>query len=255
MRVLSRLPAAMLAAALCALPAVGERLLPADVGASEYITSAPLNDAIRRGKDCTGFRIRPGDRAPYDVALDRPFERAELISLRKVPFGVPVTVEFWRFVVPGPVASVATIVGQFHSSAQPGQIPMSPPVALEIGRGVERLVTRSTTEGLPKERPGNVVRWTGPLEAGRWVRWRLRIVFDPGKGRIQLWRDGKQLVDQTAPVGYNDPVGPYWQYGIYRPSAQEPIRVLYAGMRQRIGRELPHDRGQPPAVTTCVPAP
>lgn len=230
-----------------------------------YIPSAARAESLRMRGDCIRVTLASGDRVPFDAARGRPYERSELISQRKIPFGVPVTVSFSQYVVPGPLPSVPTIVGQFHNSAHPGQIPLSPPFAFEIdkdgagdgtGGGVQRIVTRDTTDPYPSAPPRRNIRWTGPLVMGEWVAWRITAVFDPSGGMLRVFRDGVAVFDQPIPLGYNDPVGPYWQFGIYRPSAPESLDILYANMRETIGQDAlaPSTVPPPPPVDAC-PAP
>jgi hypothetical protein len=49
-----------------------------------------------------------------------------------------------------------------------------------------------------------------------------------GDAVLQWWRDGVLMLDLTGfSMGYNDPVGPYWQFGIYRNTSPEDLTIEY----------------------------
>jgi hypothetical protein len=67
------------------------------------------------------------------------------------------------------------------------------------------------------------------LHEGTWVdwvvKWKLSYHED---GILQIWRDGKLIVDQTGPNCYNDEVGPTLRFGIYAYSwGNEPPTTTY----------------------------
>ncbi len=76
--------------------------------------------------------------------------------------------------------------------------------------------------GSPQTGPTrNSVRLDEPVQRGVWVSWIIHAKWSPGEdGILQVWRDGKQVMDSQGPNVYGS-IGveytPYMKTGIYRP--------------------------------------
>lgn len=203
-----------------------------------YLMNEPAPGAIRIDPDggCVTVTLRPGDQASYDRVRRRPYERAELISRTPFAFGRTSRISFYQYIAPGSRTQVPTIIGQVHNSAEQGERPLPPIMAMELDRGVQRIVTRSVAEKYATAMPPRMIRWTAPATLGVWVHWEWDITPDPVRGHLRIRRDGVVLVDQDMPLGYRDARGPYWQFGIYRPRDTSVVRVAYGGVRIAPGR-------------------
>ncbi|MFZ2981674.1 MAG: hypothetical protein WA085_11645, partial [Sphingobium sp.] len=95
------------------------------IGDAEYVYAASSRHAFRidRRSSCVTMTVRPGDRASYDRARNRPFERAELLSRIALPFGRPATITYFQYIAPGSTASLPAIIGQVHNSAEASERP------------------------------------------------------------------------------------------------------------------------------------
>jgi hypothetical protein len=66
----------------------------------------------------------------------------------------------------------------------------------------------------------------------RWYRFVGRIVFGwNNNGACEVWMDGVKVVNlPTTNIGYNDLIGPYWKFGVYRAAVADTLVVEYANM-------------------------
>lgn len=64
---------------------------------------------------------------------------------------------------------------------------------------------------------GNVVWDLGAWETNKWTDWVFRVRWSYGNdGLLQVWKDGKLVINRTGPNTYNDKIGPYFKAGIYK---------------------------------------
>lgn len=125
--------------------------------------------------------------------------------------------------------------GQFHAAEDKGDISSAPPVGLQLsvkdGKYFITVISASATERIHTVKPKVMVRGIFEVEKGRWVRIVLKVVFNPNKGVLQVWKDGKNVVSiDTEGIGFNDENGPYWKFGGYRQPVNEPFVCYYANM-------------------------
>lgn len=178
------------------------------------------------------FEIRPGDHWKGEHS-----ERSEVAIYRFMRTQVDVWQAFSMLVEPGPVSQVPwLILGQWHAYKDPWDDYVSPPVAQLLVGQTFRIWTASdarlrTTE---REYPEELTRYERPnFERGRWHHFVYRTRFNAfGRGHLQVWIDGTQAVDlENAPIGYNDVIGPYFKYGVYRaPGDPHPVAARYSNM-------------------------
>lgn len=57
----------------------------------------------------------------------------------------------------------------------------------------------------------------GAYETNKWTDWVFRIKWSyRADGILQVWKDGKLVVNRTGPNTYNDNLGPYFKVGLYK---------------------------------------
>jgi hypothetical protein len=102
-----------------------------------------------------------------------------------------------------------------------------PPLALRIIDGYFRLSygwdanLRSTRKHLAR-----YTLWYGPLITGEWIDWRIRARWSYDEdGLLQIWQNGRLIVDHHGPNAYNDIRGVYLKIGSYHPA--EPRTVFF----------------------------
>jgi hypothetical protein len=100
----------------------------------------------------------------------------------------------------------------------------NPVLALEINADEWRVFSRwddkPITPGPPFTYGGTHVYET-PLgdSIGRWTDWQIHVRLShetDGDGRLEVWKDGVQWIDQDGPNCYNDERGPHIALGVYK---------------------------------------
>jgi len=57
----------------------------------------------------------------------------------------------------------------------------------------------------------------GAYERGRWTDWVVHVKWSYGKeGVLEIFKDGRLVVDQRGPNAFNDAKGPYFKMGLYK---------------------------------------
>ena len=195
-----------------------------DNGDGDWAVTSPKPGDLR-------FELRPGDIAQWDKQHTHAAERDEISkSNHKFPLEEDIWFSFGLMVEPGPkVTSKWLVIGQLKASVDPGDNSASPPVGQELNAGdVFRIVVRTATEKPLKHNPGSKTIYTdSAFERGRVYRLVYRIRYSQKAGQVQVWRDGKEIVNFKGPVGYVSNTGPYWKFGIYREPSPETFAVHY----------------------------
>lgn len=100
----------------------------------------------------------------------------------------------------------------------------------------------------------------GPIHTGVWVDYVVHAKWSYAPdGIVQIWQNGKQLVDHQGPNEYNNRVGPYFKIGIYHPewklksadkfaadtAATKPIVVFHDAVRIAISSNASYNSVAP----------
>lgn len=75
----------------------------------------------------------------------------------------------------------------------------------------------------------------GPYQTGVWNDWVFHVKWSyESDGLVEVWKNGKLVVRKTGPNTYNDKIGPFQKFGIYKPDwkhrphrSKTTKRVLY----------------------------
>jgi len=178
------------------------------------------------------FEVRPGDSLPGDGKIK---ERSEIATSLRMKRDRPYEINFNLMIEPGPpnTASWMTL-SQIQSTPDPGEPGHSPPFAIEMVGERMRIITRDDPNRLAsRETTTYHAHYTDerPIKRGHWYRMRIRVKFGPsGDGFLQVFRDGRRLVDYQGPLGFEDIVGPYWKEGVYRASTREPFAANFKNL-------------------------
>ncbi|MCY7276617.1 MAG: polysaccharide lyase [Phormidesmis sp. CAN_BIN44] len=94
---------------------------------------------------------------------------------------------------------------------------------------------RRTRGNDPSPEGGKATLWEGPYQQGIWTDWVVHVKWSSkSDGVLQVWKDGRLVVNKTGPNTYNDQQGPYFKMGIYKPDwrydpkrSSTKTRVLY----------------------------
>lgn len=181
------------------------------------------------------FETRPLERWLFDATS----ERSELLMDFTAPFETDVWWSYSMLIEDGPpVTTPWAVFGQWHASEDAGDISASPPFALEISPSTQEMGinTRGSAANPLTGIPPAVFHWTRAGMRGAWHDWVFRSRFSYGlTGQLQVWLDGTEIINVSGiRNAYNDAVGPYFKYGIYRgqsPSASaETLVAHYANL-------------------------
>ena len=179
----------------------------------------------RRGRKSCRFESRREDPEVANCP-----GRAEL----KVQKTKPIVEEWyaWSIYVPKEMQpDVSEILGQWHAvpDFKEGETWRSPPMAVRLeqdkwhisGHYAEKRVSTN------RNRKQAFSRTLEPIHKDVWTDWVFHIKWDyrtpanGGAGLVRAWQqvDGKgykKIIDYTGPVGYNDELGVYLKWGIYK---------------------------------------
>jgi hypothetical protein len=76
---------------------------------------------------------------------------------------------------------------------------------------------RNTFQSGKREYGGTHEYDAGPYERGVWTDWVVHVKWSYGAdGLLQVWRNGRRIVDQNGPNTFNDAKGPFFKMGLYK---------------------------------------
>jgi hypothetical protein len=112
------------------------------------------------------------------------------------------------------------IVAQWHSRPDSdAEATLNPPMSLHTENGIWRVNTIwDTNKTTVRETyTGQVSYKLGPYQKGKWTDWVFHVKWTPtSSGVLQVWQDGKKVVDKSGPIGFNDAYAPYFKFGMYK---------------------------------------
>lgn len=191
------------------------------------------------------FEVRDGDYytnpdvplAESDAAQGK--NRSEITALQKLQEGRAFAFDFDFMVEPGaPNTADWLVLAQFHQTADTdadGNIldaAVGPPLALVMRGERLEIIGRTDPNPITTVTPPNMSMFLGtdPITRGQFYNIRFEMVFDDavgGEGMLRVFLDGVMIVDYTGPLGYNDAIGPYAQFGVYRSEADETFAAQF----------------------------
>lgn len=174
------------------------------------------------------FEVRSGD----IWNNSRYVNRSEFQSLTKHPFGQDVWFSYAMRIKGGAPVTKWNVLGQFHGTPDDGEPGLSPPFAVNFIPGEKLRFIRRYNARRIDAAPTTSVMLTKAVSRDRWYRIVGRITFGwNNDGAINIWLDGAKIIGlSNTNIGYNDAVGPYWKFGIYRAAVPETLVVEYANM-------------------------
>lgn len=201
-------------------------------GGSRYLVqTAEKSWSFAPASNVDRFEVRGGD-AWLNESPTNPTNRAELRCLDTLPFGADVWLSYDLMVEEGEPLTGWALFGQFHASPDSGEPGLPPVWALEAGEGFIQVRTRSSASSSTVAHETSQVHYKAPYVRGQWARLVFRLRFERGtEGHMQMWRDGAEVFNGPVLMGYNDALGPYWKYGIYRQAGPQTAVARYVGVR------------------------
>ena len=158
------------------------------------------------------------------------------------------------------------IVAQWHGLKDPGMMRAYPPLALHItGNRWQLAVNWDAGKRKTKEEARKAARRArlelGPLQRGVWTDWVLHVRWSyRDDGLLEVWKNGRRVVDRTGPNCYNDRRGPYFKIGIYHPSWKRKNAAAFHSQQVIVPRKvIYHDEirigGESATYATVAPQP
>ena len=168
------------------------------------------------GRPTICFTLNKSDKTVYDGKRSEVFFPAE----KTLPVERWYAFNIWlpnSFVVD----NLPEIVAQWHATPDfdLGEDYRSPPIAIMIQNGTWQLDTRWASNAVNTNNSvsGRIVTDLGKVENEKWTQWIFHIVFSyKDDGLIELWKNGQKVYTKKGPNYYNDKIGPYLKFGIYK---------------------------------------
>ncbi|MDP9423674.1 MAG: polysaccharide lyase [Pseudomonadota bacterium] len=181
----------------------------ADMGST---WNADMDHCFRPGEDMARFEIRP---TPLDrAANDGPDKRrSELHCTRnRLPNGVPLwgAMSFNHHRWSDPAGMAQGGWGGVHGQIHMGKFGGSPALAFRRTRDGRFLVT---TRGQYDD--GNNRRWMAPVSFNERHDLVYRVLLHPSQGELDLWLDGRHVVNVAGASIGSERGGSYWCIGCY----------------------------------------
>jgi len=138
------------------------------------------------------------------------------------------------------VDSLPEIVAQWHGTPDfdLGEDYRSPADALLIKNGNWYLDSRWASQAVNDNNNliGKILANFGKTVTEKWTQWIFHIKFSyKDDGLVEVWKDGAKIYSKKGPNYYNDKIGPYFKFGIYKWDWMKPQntkvnkRILYFG--------------------------
>ena len=153
--------------------------------------------------------------------------------------------EVWSFRVYFPSKGMekdnkAEIIVQWHGHPDTFESDRQPPLALDNRN--DQLTVTWLYDQRAWTFPGSSDRHSrhqplGKTPKDQWVHFIFHIKWDPdGDGMLKVWQDGVLKIEQQPiPIGFNDRIGPYLGFGIYKfenTSQHEKRIILFDDVQQ-----------------------
>jgi Polysaccharide lyase len=190
------------------------------LSAGKPYSIANVADPLGSGETCLRFELRAGETwvntgsPTYRAEIETP-EHPPINSVRWYSFGLMLPQDF-------PIEDNRLALAQWHgtdkkSLGEPSRIPV---MAFRYRNGEFNITMRHSEERIvhdPDAVRAEALFRTKPLPLNVWNYFvvEARWSYTPD-GFVNIWWNGKQIVQYRGPVGYNDDAGPYFQFGIYR---------------------------------------
>ena len=177
-----------------------------------------VTSPVRCGDYAARFEIREGDVQPPIIGY-----RTEIHEL--LYFIAPIGSEQWygfSTYIPTdwPDLDNRTVISQWHATPDAGEVWRSPPLAVRYTGGRITVTGRYSIEPIQNENDGvmlDLYTHSDTFAKGVWHDWvfHVRWLYED-EGFVEAWLDDTQVVDYQGPIGYNDKVGVWFKWGIYR---------------------------------------
>ena len=197
-----------------------------------YDYSGSITDSLsRNGKYSMRFELRKGDEIGWDQD-----SRAEL----KDDFNAPLNKEIWYGIslfIPEdfPELEKDCIVIQWHGDHDEGETARSPVLAVRIENRELFITSRTSEQKIQTNNRGpSTTHFTlNDFPRNEWLDFVVEVIWSHNNnGSLKTWLNGDQIINYNGPIGYNDDLGPYFKFGLYKHSGNAPLVVFHDEYRR-----------------------
>ena len=197
-----------------------------------YDYSGSISDSIsRNGKYSMRFELRKGDEIGWDQD-----SRAEL----KDDFNAPLNKETWYGIslfIPEefPELEKDCIVIQWHGEHDEGEASRSPVLAVRVENSKFYITSRTSKQKIQNNNRGpSTTHFTlNDFPRNEWLDFVVEVIWShTNSGSLKTWLNGEQIINYNSPIGYNDDLGPYYKFGLYKHSGNAPLVVFHDEYRR-----------------------
>jgi hypothetical protein len=190
------------------------------------------------GEETLRFELRKGDSwlsrggSSHRAEIETR-ERPQMNSVRWYRFSLMLPQDF-------PIEDNRLVLAQWHGVDKNylGEPARSPVLAFRYSSGEFSITMRHSAERIVRDAdavPSKKLFVTKSFPLNEWNDFVVQAKWAYTEdGFINVWWNGKQIVEYHGPVGYNDDLAPYFQFGIYRDETDKTY-VSYM-KRIRMGR-------------------
>jgi hypothetical protein len=186
--------------------------------------------------DVTGEQKREGQYAHKSYLHynnSSPNYRSELRALAPAPVMGKDTWYGFSIYLPGPYErdELGETLAQWHSTLDPGEGNLNPPLSLLVKDGQWVLFSRwNPYQPTVKGKTQQASFQFGQRETNKWTDWVFRVRWSyRSDGQLQVWKNGQMVLNRNGPNAYNDKVMPYFKVGIYK----SPWRTKVGDVKER----------------------
>lgn len=187
------------------------------------------------GEKCLRFELRNGDKwlSKGGSSLRSEIEtreRPRMNSERWYRFSLMLPQDF-------PIEDNRLVLAQWHGVDKKylGESARSPVMAFRYSSGTFSITMRHSAERIVRNAdavPSKELFETKSLSLDAWNDFVVQTRWSyTAEGFINIWWNGKPIVEYRGPVGYNDDLAPYFQFGIYRDETDKTYVSYMKGIR------------------------
>src|SRR5208282_5174192 len=161
------------------------------------------SDVRKNGEDSLRFELRKGEQWNSSFRSEvNTTEHPPMNSVRWYAFSLYLPAGF-------PIEDNRLVLAQWHGADKKelGEVARSPSMAFRYRAGRFYITDRHTSE------------WIVFVVQAKWSY--------QDDGFVNVWWNGKPIVQYHGPVGYNDDIGPYFKFGIYRDDTDKTYVAYY----------------------------
>ena len=199
--------------------------------------SGYITDSIsRNGKYSMRFELRKGDEVGWDQG-----SRAEL----KEDYNAPFKKEIWyglSLFIPEdfPELEKNCVLAQWHGEHDLGEVSRSPVLAIRIEKNRLYFNARYNEQKFQtRARSPQIEHFElNDFPRNEWLDFVVNAVWTHEKdGALNAWMNGEKIISYKGPTGYNDDLGPYFKFGLYKHSGNKPLIVFADEYRRGRSRD------------------